>query len=87
MVRIKSIPSTKPFRSDSVGARTAKEAASRLARLEFDIARLEREIELADERASRGRDELTRRIEQRDLLIGIISRKPKVLGKPLNHGT
>ena len=64
-------------KSLTTGALTPHEAAVRLARLEFDVARLEREIESCDRRADKARRTLARHIADRKTLLGVIARDPK----------
>ena len=81
MRRVKTISPPKPFASQVAGVHSAQEAAARLSRLEFDVARLEREILQAEARAQRSRSELQRCIEQRESLLSIIARPSRALGK------
>lgn len=87
MRRIKTISPARPFASHVVGVLTAKEAAGRLSRLEFDVARLERDIEVAEERISKSRMELKRCVSQRQTLIAIIAKEPGALKEPFSNGT
>lgn len=59
----------------ATGSLTPHEAASRLARIEFDTARLEREIEVASRRIERARDQLKHHEKDRTSLLGVIARK------------
>lgn len=61
-------------RSLAAGALTPHEAASRLVRLEFDAARLEREIDTSERRAAEARRTLARHSADRKALLGIIAR-------------
>lgn len=65
--------------SHTTGVLTPQAAASRLSRLEFDIARLEREIEIAESRATRSRQALGIAIGQRHALLDIIGRPSPAL--------
>jgi hypothetical protein len=55
-------------------ARSSKDAAIHLVRLEFDAARLEQGIAQAEHRAQRYRMELARNIEQRAPLMALLTR-------------
>ena len=82
MRRVKTITPPKPFTSQVAGVHSAQEAAARLSRLEFDVARLEREIALAEDRARRCHEDLKRCIGQRTALLRIIARPPKAMQRP-----
>lgn len=73
-------------RSFASGALTPHEAASRLARLEFDVARLEREIASSVRRADKARRVLARHKSDRAALLAIIAREPAVSGRKTGHG-
>lgn len=60
-------------RSLAAGALTPHEAAARLTRLEFDVARLERELATAHRRSERARQALARHNEDRQALLKIIA--------------
>ncbi|MXQ07944.1 hypothetical protein GQ651_08805 [Alphaproteobacteria bacterium GH1-50] len=68
-------------KSYATGALTPQEAASRLARLEFDIARLEREIANSEGRAHRARRQLAKQHDDRFTLLDVIARAPSALKK------
>ena len=58
----------------ATGALTPHEAAVRLARVEFDVARLERELAVAENRIEKSRRLLTRHNRDREVLLSIIAR-------------
>lgn len=61
-----------PRQVSSATARSPKEAAIHLVRLEFDAARLEMGITQAESRAATYRDELRHNRQQRQLLLNIL---------------
>ncbi len=63
-------------RSFASGALTPQEAASRLARLEFDVVRLEREIASTEQRVAKARSALARNTSDREALLKVIAREP-----------
>lgn len=65
------IPS-RPRQASCATARTAKEAAIHLVRLEFDASRLEMGISQAERRAATYRAELHQNRQQRDVLLNIL---------------
>lgn len=73
--------------SHTAGVLTSQAAASRLSRLEFDISRLEREIDIADSRATKARHALRLAVAQRHTLIDIIGRPSPNLQKRPHHAT
>lgn len=62
----------RPRMASSATARTSKEAAMHLVRLEFDAARLNMGIAQAENRMATYREELRRNNAQRDALISLI---------------
>lgn len=86
MRRQKSFHPARPHMSHTAGVLTAQAAAGRLSRLEFDIARLEREISVAELRASRARKALVTAVGERRTLLGIIARPPAALQNGGPHG-
>jgi len=64
----------KALRSRTAGVLSPAEAATRLARLEFDVARLEREIASSERRAEKARRALARHVSDRHLLLAIVGR-------------
>ena len=58
----------------ATGALSPHEAAVRLARVEFDVARLEREVAVAANRIEKARRLLARHSADRDVLMSIIAR-------------
>ena len=75
---MRSPVSTNPpqvHRSFAAGKPTPTEAAARLARLEFDVARLEREIASSERRAMRARRTLAQHAQDRRTLLDIIARR------------
>ena len=62
----------RPRMASSATARTSKEAAMHLVRLEFDAARLNMGIAQAENRFMAYREELQRNLEQRNALINLI---------------
>ncbi|MEO0863435.1 MAG: hypothetical protein AAFY39_02400 [Pseudomonadota bacterium] len=60
--------------ASSATARTSKEAAINLVRLEFDAARLEMGITQATNRAEAYQSELLRNVEERRKLLGILNK-------------
>lgn len=69
----------------ATGALTPHEAATRLARVEFDTARLEREIAVAKRRIEKARSQLQRHEADRVVLLGVIARAPR--SKPVGAKT
>ncbi len=61
----------------ATGALSPHEAAVRLARVEFDVARLERELAVAANRVEKAQRLLARHSADRDVLLSIISREAK----------
>lgn len=55
-------------------ARSRKDAAIQLVRLEFDVSRLQRAIELADRRSAADRQSLVEKERQRRSLMQILNR-------------
>ena len=74
MKRPKSQMPKRPRMASSATARTSKEAAINLVRLEFDAARLEMGITQADNRANASRIELKRNLEERRKLLGLLNK-------------
>lgn len=72
MRRPKTNMPKRPRTASAAVARTSKEAAIRLVRLEFDAARLEMGIAQASDRATAYRDELAANIEQRKGLLRLL---------------
>ncbi|WP_037259418.1 hypothetical protein [Roseivivax halodurans] len=68
-----SVPK-RPRNARSLAARTRKEAAIHLVRIEFDIARLELGMSQALQRAEAARGDLVDRIRQRRRLLAILER-------------
>ena len=62
----------RPRRPSTLVARTQKEAAVQLVRLEFDRSRVERGIAMAEERAAAYRVEAKQIDRQRQVLLSII---------------
>lgn len=73
MKRAKTQMPKRPRMSSSAVARTPKEAAINLVRLEFDAARLQMGIEQAQNRAESYLHELSRNQEQRKALLTILN--------------
>ena len=87
MRRMKPFSPARPKTSNVVGVFTAQAAASRLSRLEFDVARLVREIDTAEARAERARKALARSIGERQTLLNVIAAEtPKALLEARKHG-
>lgn len=63
----------RPRTASAAVARTPKEAAMRLVRLEFDAARLQMGLAQADQRAETYRAELKQNAEQRRVLLDILN--------------
>lgn len=63
----------RPRMASAAVARTPKEAAIRLVRLEFDAARLQQGIDAAQTRAAVYQDELARNRTQRQILLNILN--------------
>ena len=74
MRRLHTIP--RPVGNEALHVRTSKEAAVQLARLEFKISRLEREIDTATARAESSEIELQRSLRQRTRLLSVIDGAP-----------
>ena len=72
MKRPQSQMPRRPRQVSSATARTPKEAAIRLVRLEFDASRLEMGISQAENRVAAYRDELRHNRQQRQLLLNIL---------------
>ena len=64
----------RPRNARSTTARTRKEAAIHLVRIEFDIARLEMGMSQALQRAEAARDDLADKTRQRRKLLAILER-------------
>lgn len=86
MKRIKAAFPQKPTRSYTAGVQTAQEAASRLTRLEFDVARLQREIATSEQRQSQARSALEVHIGERSRLLKVISDSSPTPTRRLSHG-
>jgi hypothetical protein len=69
MNRPNSISVNRPKAASTGSARSRKDAAIQLVRLEFDINRLERAVSQADQRASQARAELSRQMAEREKLM------------------
>lgn len=69
MNRPNSISVRRPKTAGAGIARTHKEAAIQLVRLEFDISRLEQAIRQADQRAAQARADLSLQIMEREKLM------------------
>ena len=87
MRKQKPFSPARPYVSYTAGVLTAQAAASRLSRLEFDIARLEREIEIVESRAVRSRRALRAAVVQRHALLKIIGRPSPGLKERTGHAT
>lgn len=87
MHRQKPFHPARPHLSHTAGVLTSQAAAGRLSRLEFDIARLEREISVAELRADRARKALITAVGERRTLLGIIARPPAALQRGGSHGS
>jgi len=74
MKRPKTQMPKRPRMASSATARTSKEAAINLVRLEFDAARLEMGITQATNRAEAYQSELQRNVEERRKLLGILNK-------------
>lgn len=61
-------------KSLSAGSLTPREAAVRLVRVEFDVARLEREISVSQARIDRAKSQLARNAADKTILLGIIDK-------------
>lgn len=72
MKRPRVMMPARPKSTSSGVARDRKEAAIQLVRLEFDIARLERAIILASQRARTYRAELAAQSAERDKLMSLL---------------
>lgn len=68
-------------KAPTAGSLTPHEAAVRLVRVEFDVARLEREVSVSENRILRAKAQLTRNMADRSVLLGIIE-KGSVMRKP-----
>ena len=73
MKRPKTQMPKRPRTASSAVARSSKEAAIHLVRLEFDAARLQMGIDQAQHRTARYRDELDRNAQQRKALLGMLN--------------
>ncbi|MEM9425094.1 MAG: hypothetical protein AAGA06_00175 [Pseudomonadota bacterium] len=62
----------------SAGSLTPHEAAVRLVRVEFDVARLEREISVSQARIDRAKGQLARNAADKTILLGIIDKDAAV---------
>jgi hypothetical protein len=69
MNRPNCISVRRPKTAGSGTARSRKDAAIQLVRLEFDISRLEQTILQADQRAAQARAELSQQIAEREKLM------------------
>jgi hypothetical protein len=72
MKRPRTLHIRRPKAAGSGTARTSKEAAIQLVRLEFDISRLEQAITQAEARADLARRELTQQQSARHKLMSIL---------------
>ncbi len=73
MKRLKTHVPKRPRAASAAVARTPKEAAIRLVRLEFDAARLQQGIEAAETRAAVYQAELNRNTAQRRILLSLLN--------------
>lgn len=73
MKRLQTHVPKRPRAASAAVARTPKEAAIRLVRLEFDAARLQQGIDAAETRAAVYQDELARNTSQRQILLDILN--------------
>ncbi|MCK0094105.1 hypothetical protein MWU60_00865 [Yoonia sp. F2084L] len=73
MKRPKTQMPKRPRMASSASARTPKDAAINLVRLEFDAARLQMGIDQANNRAESYQQELSRNTDQRKILMGILN--------------
>ncbi len=73
MKRPKTQMPRRPQMAKGATARTAKDAAINLVRLEFDAARLQMGLDQAQNRAASYQHELTRNAEQRQHLLNILN--------------
>lgn len=74
MKRPKTQMPKRPRMASSASARTSKEAAINLVRLEFDAARLEQGITQARNRTEAYQSELRRNLSERQQLLGILNK-------------
>ena len=74
MKRPKTQMPKRPRMASTATARTSKEAAISMVRLEFDAARLEMGITQATNRAEAYQSELARNVEERRKLLGILNK-------------
>ncbi|MEL6685913.1 MAG: hypothetical protein AAFN63_04050 [Pseudomonadota bacterium] len=73
MKRPKTQMPKRPRMATSAVARTPKDAAIKLVRLEFDAARLQMGIDQAQDRAACYQQELNRNAEQRQMMMDILN--------------
>lgn len=83
MRRVKPFSPGRPKTSSVAGVISAQAAACRLSRLEFDVARLVREIDTAEARAEKARKALARSVGERHMLLDRIAGQTP---KALKHG-
>ena len=74
MKRPKTQMARRPRMASGAAAKTSKEAAISLVRLEFDAARLQMGIDQAKNRAESYRYELTRNHQRKQALIDLLKR-------------
>ena len=65
----------------ATGALSPHEAAVRLARVEFDVSRLEREVAVATRRIEKAMRLLARHNADREVLLSVIARESKSKSK------
>ncbi|ABA81184.1 hypothetical protein GQF56_16420 [Rhodobacter sphaeroides] len=70
----KATSARRPCRTSPALARTPKEAAMHLVRLEFDVSRLEKALEAARSRMARCAQDLERRKREREILLALLGR-------------
>ncbi len=73
MKRPKTQMPKRPRMASSAVARTPKDAAIKLVRLEFDAARLQMGIDQAQDRADSYQQELARNQQQRQMMMDILN--------------
>lgn len=72
MNRPNSVSVRRPRTAGAGTARTRKDAAIQLVRLEFDISRLEQAVAQADQRAALARSQLVLQMSERKKLMSLL---------------
>ncbi|MEO1238050.1 MAG: hypothetical protein AAFW64_00015 [Pseudomonadota bacterium] len=81
MNRPKAMIPRRPKITSSRAARTPKEAAISLVRVEFDVSRLSMGIEQAEQRIRTYQDELGDKLRERERLIALIGDQGETYGR------